>query len=197
MAIKLTTRDLEVFKIISKVGSISRYMLEKDFNMERRTIYRYLKGDDPLLKVHNTPTKQGKKIVNRYTYSFTEKGAKIAIELGYCRHVQGFNGYEHSLQAERTIKELLEKGIDVSEILNEKEQEHRFREEIKAMENQDKVKNRKESSFAVCDFAYYDKDNQLNIIEIETKNYRPRLRLQHKNYAKNLGAKYEVIRYRK
>ena len=73
MAIKLTERDIEIFKIISKTGSISRGMLEEDFNMERRSIYRLTKGDDPYLKIHNTPTKKGKKIVNRYTYSFATK----------------------------------------------------------------------------------------------------------------------------
>ena len=34
MAIKLTERDIEIFKIISKTGSISRGMLEEDFNMD-------------------------------------------------------------------------------------------------------------------------------------------------------------------
>lgn len=197
MAIKLTDRDIKIFKIIAKTGSISRGMLEDDFGMERRSIYRLTKGEDPFLKIHNTPQKKGKKIVNRYTYSFADKGAKYAIESGFCTHVQGFNGYEHSLQAEKTINELLKQGIDVSQILNEKEQEHRFRKEIKAMEDADKAKNRKESSFAVCDFAFYDKDKKLNIIEIETKNYRPRLKLQHENYAKNLGGKYKTIRYEK
>lgn len=197
MAIKLTNRDLEIFKIISKVGSISRGMLEDDFGMERRSIYRLTKGENPYLKIHNTPTKKGKKIVNRYTYSFAPKGAEVAINSGFCKYIQGFNGYEHSLQAERTIKDLIDSGIEVSEILNEKEQEHRFREEIKLMTEHDKVKNRKESSYAVCDFAYYDKDNKLNVIEIETKNYRTRLKMQHRNYAKNLGAKYTTVRYTK
>lgn len=197
MAIKLTDRDIEIFKIISKTGSISRGMLENDFKMERRSIYRLTKGDDPFLKVHNTPVKKGKKVVNRYTYSFAEKGAKYAIENRFCTHVQGFNGYEHSLQAEKTIKELLDKDIDVSKILNEKEQEHKFRDTIRKMKEEDNVKRRKQSSFAVVDFAYYDNDDKLNLIEIETKNYRPGLRKQHANYAKKIGGNYTVIRYKK
>ena len=116
LAIKLTERDINIFKIIAKVGSISRGMLDDDFKMERRSIYRLTKGDDAFLKVHNTPIKKGKKVVNQYTYSFTEKGAEYAIENHLCRAVQGFNGYEHSLQAERTIKELLDSGLDVSSI---------------------------------------------------------------------------------
>ncbi|MCI5630243.1 MAG: hypothetical protein MR346_11555 [Clostridium sp.] len=197
MAIKLTERDIEIFKIISKTGSISRGMLEEDFNMERRSIYRLTKGADPYLKIHNTPTKNGKKIVNRYTYSFATKGAEFAVNNNFCKYIQGFNGYEHSLQAERTIKQLLDDGISVDKILNEKEQEHEFRKEIKKMKDEDMVKHRKQSSFAVVDFAYYDSDNKLNLIEIETKNYRPGLKRQHSNYAKNLGGKYTVIRYKK
>lgn len=197
LAIKLTERDINIFKIIAKVGSISRGMLDDDFKMERRSIYRLTKGDDAFLKVHNTPAKKGKKIVNQYTYSFTEKGAEYAIENGFCKCVQGFNGYEHSLQAERTIKELLDSGLDVSYIYNEKEQEIIFRDEIKKMKDLDKVKKRKDSSFAVVDFAYYNEDKQLNLIEIETKNYRPKLRKQHSTYAKNLNANYTVIRYKK
>lgn len=197
MAIKLTDRDIKIFKIIAKTGSISRGMLEDDFGMERRSIYRLTKGEDPFLKIHNTPAKKGKKVVNRYTYSFADKGAKYAIENGFCTHIQGFNGYEHSLQAERTIKELLEEGVSVEKILNEKEQEHVFRKEIKAMKDNDKVKHRKQSSFAVVDFAYFDNDNKLNLIEIETKNYRPGLKMQHSNYAKNLGGSYKTIRYEK
>lgn len=197
MAIKLTERDINIFKIISKCGSISRKMLNDDFEMERRSIYRLTKGDDAFLKIHNTPIKQGKKIVNQYTYSFTEKGAEYAIENGFCKCVQGFNGYEHSLQAEQTIKELLDSGLDVSSIYNEKEQEIIFKDEIKKMKDADRVKKRKDSSFAVVDFAYYNEDNKLNLIEIETKNYRPHLRKQHSTYAKNLNANYTVIRYKK
>lgn len=196
MAIKLTERDINIFKIVSKVGSISRGMLDEDFKMERRSIYRLTKGEDAFLKVHNTPQKSGKKIVNRYTYSFTEVGAKYAIENGLCKAVQGFNGYEHSLQSEKTIKELLDSGIDVANIYNEKEQEIIFRNEIKKMKDQDQAKRRKDSSFAVVDFAYYEGD-KLNLIEIETKNYRPKLRKQHSTYAKNLGGSYTTIRYKK
>ena len=196
LAIKLTERDINIFKIISKTGSISRVMLEEDFNMERRSIYRLTKGDDAFLKVHNTPGRKGKKVVNRYTYSFTDVGAKYAIDNGFCKAVQGFNGYEHSLQSERTIKELLDSGLEVSDIYNEKEQEIIFKDEIKKMKDTDKVKKRKDSSFAVVDFAYY-KDDKLNLIEIETKNYRPRLRKQHSTYAKNLNANYTTIRYQK
>ena len=196
MAIKLTERDINIFKIISKTGSISRKMLDEVFNMERRSIYRLTKGDDAFLKVHNTPTKKGKKIVNRYTYSFTEKGAEYAIEQGFCKAIQGFNGYEHSLQSEKTIKELLDSGIDVANIYNEKEQERIFKDQIKKMREEDQAKRRKDSSFAVVDFAYYE-DDRLNLIEIETKNYRPKLRKQHSTYAKHLGGNYTTIRYKK
>lgn len=196
MAIRLTERDISIFNIISKVGSISRAMLDEEFNMDRRSIYRLTKGDDAFLKVNNTPTKKGKKIVNRYTYSFTEVGAKYAIENNLCTAIQGFNGYDHSLQSERTVKQLLDKGIPVSKIYNEKEQEIVFKKEIKKMREDDKANNRKESSFAIVDFTYYE-DDKLQLIEIETENYRAKLKRQHSTYAKNLGGNYTTIKYKK
>lgn len=38
MAIRITDREKEIFKIISKSGAISRKMLMEDYNMDRRRI---------------------------------------------------------------------------------------------------------------------------------------------------------------
>ena len=186
MALKITKREEIIFQIISKVGATSRKMLVEEFGLDRRRISRLEK--EGFLKKHTDKEREGKRFKNRHSYSFGNSGKKYAKEKGYCIITQGFNGYKHNLKAEQIVKELLiEKGIPINNILNEKEQELIFKNEIRNAK-----KNKVD--FKVNDIAYWDKQGNLHSIEIEN-NYRKSLIEQHSNYATQvLNVEYEYIK---
>lgn len=186
MGIRITEREEEIFKIISKSGAISRKMLTEDYNMDRRRIDKLTK--EGYFERHHDTEKEGKKHKNRYSYSFGEVGKEYAMEQGYCFRTQGYNGYQHNLKVEKEVKKLIiEKEIEVNKILNEKEQEVVFRDEIKQAE-EEKI------DFRVNDLAYWDNEGKLHSLEIEN-NYGKKLINQHKRYAeKVLGVKYEFTK---
>ena len=120
-----------------------------------------------------------------YSYSLDSIGIEIVIQRGFCTEIQPFNGYRHSEHMQKVVDDLLNnKNIPVEDIFNEKEQLKKFKKQIyNAYQN--KIK------FAVNDIAYFDSNNNVHSIEIET-DYRKNLITKHRNYAeKVLGVKYE------
>ena len=186
MALKITKREENIFQIISKVGAITRKMLVEEFGMDRRRITKLEK--EGFFKKHTDTEKEGKRLKNKYVYSFGTTGKAYAKEKGYCIVTEGYNGYKHNLKAEKAVKELLfEKNIPIDKILNEKEQELIFKNEIRNA-------RRNKVNFRVNDIAYWDNQGNLHSLEIEN-NYRKSLIEQHSNYATQvLNVEYEYIK---
>ena len=186
MSLKITKREEIIFQIISKVGAITRKMLVEDFGVDRRRINKLEK--EGFFKKHTDKEKEGNRFKNVHAYSFGNSGKKYAKEQGYCIVTEGFNGYKHNLKAEKAVKELIvEKKISIQNILNEKEQELIFKNEIRNA-------RRNKVNFRVNDIAYWDNEGNLHSLEIEN-NYRKSLIQQHSNYATQvLNVDYEYIK---
>ena len=81
----------------------------------------------------------------------------------------------------------MKKKISIQNILNEKEQELIFKNEIRNA-------RRNKVNFRVNDIAYWDNEGNLHSLEIEN-NYRKSLIQQHSNYATQvLNVDYEYIK---
>lgn len=186
MGLKITKREEIIFQIVSKVGAITRQMLVEEFGLDRRRINKLEKEN--FLKKHTDKEKEDNRFKNKHSYSFGNKGKDYAKEQGYCIITQGFNGYKHNLKAEKAVKELIvEKEIPITNILNEKEQELIFKNEIRSA-------RRNKVNFRINDIAYWDNQGNLHSLEIEN-NYRKGLIEQHSNYAtKVLNVEYEYIK---
>ena len=183
---RLSKSDLDLLKNICVTGGATYdFACSKvgDRRIRRLIELNVLKKNKPY---RNDSIKNKKnKVKDLYSYSLDVKGIEIALERNFCTEVQGFNGYKHTEYMQKVVDDLLNnKNIPVQDIFNEKEQLKKFKKQIyNAYQN--KIK------FAVNDIAYFDSNNNLHSIEIET-DYRKNLITKHRNYAeKVLGVKYE------
>lgn len=188
---RLTEKDVLAIKIASKADSISYEMAVEKIGIDRRRMAKLV--NEGYLKKNNSPTKGGKHgrtIINRYSYSLDLNGINYARDNSFSKAFGGFNGYEHLLKIERKVKELLDSGVELQSIKNSKELEILYSKEIS------KAKKSKEIEFSVCDLAVIENDTVV-IYEIETENYRAKLKAQHKNFATKIAkvssSNYKVI----
>lgn len=137
-------------------------------------------------KPHRTEDEEGK-IVNRYYFTLGEQGKKFALEEGYCNKLQGANGYVHAEKMERVVNDLLvNKGISIKNIYNEKDQKSVFKKELRELRNS-------KTKYHINDIAYKDENGNWNSIEIVTSNYGKKLLKKHEAYANAIGASYIKI----
>ena len=183
---RLSKNDLDLLKnICVVVGATYDFACSKvgDRRIRRLIELNVLKKNKPY---RNDSIKNKKnKVKDLYSYSLDSIGIEIVIQRGFCTEIQPFNGYRHSEHMQKVVDDLLNnKNIPIQDIFNEKEQLKKFKKQIyNAYQN--KIK------FAVNDIAYFDSNNNLHSIEIET-DYRKNLITKHRNYAeKVLGVKYE------
>ena len=183
---RLSKSDLDLLKNICVTGGATYdFACSKvgDRRIRRLIELNVLKKNKP----HRDESVKNKKnrVKDLYSYSLDSIGIEIVIQRGFCTEIQPFNGYRHSEHMQKVVDDLLNnKNIPVEDIFNEKEQLKKFKKQIyNAYQN--KIK------FAVNDIAYFDSNNNLHSIEIET-DYRKNLITKHRNYAeKVLGVKYE------
>ena len=183
---RLSKNVLDLLKNICVVGGATYdFACSKvsDRRLRRLVELNVLKKNKP----HRDESVKNKKnrVKDLYSYSLDSIGIEIVIQRGFCTEIQPFNGYRHSEHMQKVVDDLLNnKNIPIQDIFNEKEQLKKFKKQIyNAYKN--KIK------FAVNDIAYFDSNNNLHSIEIET-DYRKNLITKHRNYAeKVLGVKYE------
>lgn len=121
---RLTKKDILAIKIASKADAISYALATEEIGIDRRRIAKLVK--EGYLNKHNAPTKggaHGRTVVNRYAYSLGEKGLEYAKNNNFAKAYGGFNGYEHLLKMERKVKELIDNGVEITNIKNSKELE--------------------------------------------------------------------------
>lgn len=178
---RLTEKDILAMKIACKADAISHGMITEEIGIDRRRVAKLVK--EGYFKKNNSPTKGGKygrTVVNRYSYSLNEKGLEYSKNEGFAKAYGGFNGYEHLLKAEKVVKEFLDNGIKISDIKNSKELEIIYSKDM------GQAKRSKKTNYSVCDLAVIDGKN-VTMYEVETKNYRAKLKAQHKNFAINIA----------
>lgn len=115
-------------------------------------------------------------------------GAKEYVkENNICSVTQGLNGYRHTVTTQEVIYDLVyNQNYNITDILNEKEQEDYFEDEI----NKAKAKN---IDFRINDIAIVT-DTEIRVIEIET-DYRDKLIAQHRAYAEQvIKVSYESVK---
>lgn len=186
---RLSSKDLDLLKNISVTGGATF-----DFAADKvgaRRVRRLIELD--ILKKnkpHRDDSVKNKKgrVKDLNSVSLSSKGMEIVLERNFCFEIQNFNGYRHTEFTQNVVDKLLNvQGIAIENILNEKEQKVRFKKEIwKA--------RRQGLDIAVNDIAFYDNNNKLHSVEIET-DYRNKLIKKHKNYANYvLNVKYEYFK---
>lgn len=137
-------------------------------------------------KPYRTENEEGK-VVNRYLYTLGVEGQKLALEQNFCKKLQGANGYIHAEKMERVVNDLLvNKGISIENIYNEKDQKSIFKKELRELRNS-------KTEYHINDIAYKDEIGNWNSIEIVTSNYGKELLKKHEAFAAAIGAKYQKI----
>ena len=188
--VRLRESDLLLLKVIC-VGGAATENYSNNLVGDRRVRTLIKKG---ILKKNKPFYDESRKNRNGHlkklnSLSLDTKGAEEVIKRGFCTKLQGFNGYIHTEQTEKIVEDLLtNKNIPVEKIFNEKEQEDMFKHQIYQAEAEG-------IDFAINDIAYYDLEDNLHSLEIET-NYKKELVIKHKNYAeKVLNVRYESHSY--
>lgn len=182
--LNLSEDEILIIKNITKAGSCT-YSFIREVVGEKRL--RKLCNSGILKKEKPYRIELDGKIVNRHCYGLGDTGGKFALEQGFCSQLQGHNGYVHAEKMQKVVKELIvDKGIDIKDIYNEKEQKIIFKDKI-SKAKRDKV------DFRVNDLAYKNSDNNWESVEITTKNYGKKLKKKHSNYAKVINANYTDI----
>lgn len=191
-----TKTDREFMQYMFLNGAISRKFIKEKFKYSEKMFRRL--NSLPHLNLHHETELQvdenGKeKIVNRYLYSLSKEGVTFAIKQGWGAFHQHYNGYEHTLKAEEVLYKLVNQDkVDINKILNENTQKQMYaatiiEERNKLKKARYKVKSKKEKEkigdISITDFAYKDQNNNYVAVEIVTRHYKERHKINHKNYA--------------
>lgn len=183
---KIMHREKKLAELSSKSGGFTEEFAKEKFGINGRRLQALCDSDFFELHEFNIENEEGK-LERKRAFDLGSKGKEYVKKNNFCTTTQGLNGYRHTTKTQEVVYDLIYKeNYNITDILNEKEQEEFFQEEIT------KAKS-KNIDFRINDIAIVT-DTEIRSIEIET-NYRQGLINQHKAYAEQvLNVSYESIK---
>ena len=175
MGINLKSNVKILLEIGGKCGGFTRELAE-----ELGVKYRRLKQLEELnyiSKPHTFTIKEDENIKTKYIYTIDEQGEKFLKDESICIALAPLTGYEHIKVAERVYLDL-KSNYEAQEILNESEQRyHFFKDEIQDIES-------KKIDYSIVDFCILKDNEDIEFVEVVTKNYRERDLIKKENYCR-------------
>lgn len=183
---KLLHREKKIAELASKSGGFTEEFAKEKFGINGRRLQALCESGFFELHEYNIENEEGK-LERKRAFDLGAGAKEYVKENGITSITQGLNGYRHTVATQDVVYNLVYKeNYNITDILNEKEQEEHFKEEIT------KAKGRN-VDFRINDIAIVT-DTEIRSIEIET-NYRQGLINQHKAYAEQvLNVSYESIK---
>ena len=175
MGINIKDNVKILLEVAAKCGGFTRDLAE-----ETGVKYRRLKQLEQLNyidKPHIFNIKEDGNIKTKYVYTLSDEGEKFLKQQSICTAVASLNGYEHTKASERVYLDL-RKMYEPEEILNEAEQRyHFFKDEIDDMD-------KKKIDYSIVDFCILNDNEDIEFIEVTTKNYRQRDFIRKENFCR-------------
>ena len=183
---KIMYREKKLAEIASKSGGFTEEFAKEKFNINGKRLQALC--NSKFFKLHEFYREnENGKLERKRAFALGIEGKKYVKENNICETTQGLNGYRHTVSMQEVVYDLVYKqDYNITDILNEKEQEKYFQDEI----NKAKAKN---IDFRINDVAIVT-DIEIRVIEVET-NYSSKLIAQHQAYSEQvLNVPYESVK---
>lgn len=181
---KILYREKKLAELSCKSGGFTEEFARERYGINERRMADLCHSGFFEEKVFNVEIEG--KLERKYVYDLGDKGKEYVKDSGVCEVTQGVNGYRHTVAMQEVVYDLVNnQNVDIKDILNEKEQEVYFKDEI------DDARCRG-VDFRVNDIAIVT-ETEIRSIEIDT-GYSSALKGQHRAYAEEvLHVQYETI----
>lgn len=184
---KIMHREKKLAEISCKSGGFTEEFAKEKFGVNGKRLQALC--DSKFFELHEfyRENEITKKLEKKRAFDLGPGAKEYVKENGICNVTQGLNGYRHTVTTQEVVYDLVyNQNYNITDILNEKEQEEYFQNEI----NKAKAKN---IDFRINDIAIVT-NTEIRTIEIET-DYRDKLIAQHRAYAEQvLNVPYESVK---
>lgn len=178
MGINIKNNVKILLEVAGKCGGFTRELAE-----EVGVKYRRLKQLEDLNYI-SKPTiftvREDDNIKTKYVYTISHEGEKFLKQQSICTSLVSLNGYEHTKVCERVYLDLRKK-YEAQDILNEAEQRYNFfKDKIEEMDN-------KKIDYSIVDFCILKENEDIEFVEVITKNYREKDFIKKEKYCKSFN----------